>query len=326
MTDLPVIDLAPYFAGGTADKRSVARAVGLACEEIGFLVIAGHGVADEAIRDGFAVGCEFFDRPLEEKRRYAPADPSVPRGYTGFASKSLARTLGHDAPPDLREQFFIGPLAGEPERFAHIEGAARFYGANVWPERPADYRAAMSRLYGEMEQLAFALMRIFALALELGENFFDDKIDRHFSTLPSNHYPPPPEDRAPEQIRCGAHTDFGSLTILATDDAPGGLQVDMPGRGWSDVRPAPGTLVVNLGDMMARWTNGRWRSTLHRVVNPPEGLGDGARRQSMGFFLHPNYDTEVACLPGCVAPGAEPKYPPILAGGHMREKLERRVV
>ncbi len=326
MGDIPVIDLAPYFTGGAADRQRVAATVGRACEEIGFLVIANHGVSEQTIRDGFQVSREFFARPVAEKRRYAPADPSVPRGYTGFASKSLARTLGLDAPPDLREQFFIGPLAGEAERFAHIEGAARFYGENVWPETPADYRPAMSRLYREMEDLAFSLMRIFALALNLDEHYFDDKIDHHFSTLPSNHYPPPPEDREPEQIRTGPHTDFGSLTILAIDDAPGGLQVEMPGQGWRDVRPAPETLVVNLGDMMARWTNDRWRSTLHRVANPPEALADATRRQSMGFFLHPNYDAEIACLPGCVAPGATPEYPPILAGGHMREKLERRVV
>ncbi len=326
MDEIPVIDLAPYFTGGDVGKAAVADQVGRACTEIGFLVIANHGVAAEAVRNGFAASRAFFDLPLAEKRRHAPDDPSVPRGYTGLASKSLARTLGQDAPPDLREQFFIGPLVDERAYFAGIEGAAKFYGPNLWPDAPADYEPAMRRLYGEMAGLAGALMRIFALALGLGERFFDDKIDHHFSTLPSNHYPPPPSDRAPEQVRCGAHTDFGSLTILAIDDAPGCLQVEMPGHGWRDVRPAPGTLVVNLGDMMARWTNERWRSTLHRVVNPPEALADGARRQSIGFFLHPNFDTIVAALPGCVAPGEAPKYPPILAGGHMAEKLERRVV
>ncbi len=326
MTDVPVIDLAPYFAATEAGKREVARAVGEACEHIGFLVIANHGVSEAAIQDAFAVSRAFFDRPVEEKRRYAPADPSVPRGYTGFATKSLARTLGLDAAADLREQFFIGPLDGEPERFAHIEGAARFYGANVWPATPAEYRPVFSRLYREWEGLAFALMRIFALALDLDESYFDDKIDRHFSTLPSNHYPPPPANREAEQIRAGTHTDFGSLTILAIDGAASGLQIDMPGLGWRDVRPTPGALVVNLGDMMARWTNERWRSTMHRVVNPPEAVEASARRQSMGFFLHPNYDAVIACLPSCLAPGAAPKYPPILAGAHMAEKLERRVV
>ena len=322
---IPIIDLQPYFVGGEADKAAVARQVGEALAAIGFLVVANHGLPRDLLDRAFAAGRAFFDLPVEEKCRLAPADPATPRGYTAFRSKNLARTLGHVTPPDLREQFYIGPLDPEPARYRAYPGAERFYSANIWPARPTDYRAVYSALYREMEALSVSLMGLFALALDLPETFFNDKIDRHFSTLPCNHYPDPPADVAPQQIRAGAHTDFGSLTILAVDDAPGGLEVDLPGVGWQAVAPPPQCLVVNIGDMMARWTNDRWRSTLHRVVNPPAAARHGSRRQSITYFLHPNYDAEVACLPSCRDAGAAPKYPPIMAGEHMRRKMESRV-
>ncbi len=322
---IPIIDLRPYFVGTEADKAALARQVGRALEEIGFLVVSNHGLSEDLIDRAFAAGREFFDLPVAEKGRLAPTDPATPRGYTAFRSKNLARTLGHVTPPDLREQFYIGPLEPEPERYRAYPGADRFYGANIWPARPTDYRAVFGALYRAMEALAVSLMGLFALALDLPETFFDDQIDHHFSALACNHYPDPPTDVAPEQIRAGGHTDFGSLTILAIDGAPGGREVDMPGAGWRAVAPPPRCLVVNIGDMMARWTNDRWRSTLHRVVNPPAAAWRGSRRQSIAYFLHPNYDAEVACLPGCRDAGAAPKYPPIMAGEHMRRKMERRV-
>ena len=128
----------------------------------------------------------------------------------------------------------------------------------------------------------------------------------------------------PGQLRTGPHTDFGSLTILCVDDAPGGLQVLAPAGEWRDVRPEPGQLVVNLGDMMARWTNDRWRSAVHRVANPPREQAAVSRRQTAGFFLHPNYDVEVAPLPGCCGPDRPPRYAPALVGELIRAKLERR--
>ena len=321
---IPVFDLQPAFAGSPADRAALARRIGDACQGVGFFAIANHRVPWPLVGDAFAVSAEFFALPTAEKLRYAPADATVPRGYNAFKSRNLGRTLGLDTPPDLREQYFIGPLDADPGRFAAYPGADRFYRANIWPDAVPAYRVVFSALYGEMEALAKEMMRLFALALDLDERFFDDKVDRHFSTLPSNNYPDLSEDVAPEQRRAGAHTDFGSLTLLAVDGALGGLQVDVPGAGWTDVRPPPDCLIVNLGDMMARWTGDRWRSTLHRVANPPS-TRQSARRQSLAFFLHPNYDAEVACLPSCISPGREPVYPPILAGEHMRRKLERRV-
>ena len=326
MTDwtIPVIDIGSYDEGDAVAGQRIAAEVDRACRHIGFLTIANHGVRQRVIDDAFAVSMEFFDRPSEEKVRAKPADPAIPRGYQAFASRNLAKTYGLEAPPDLREQFFIGPLAPDSDRFSQLPQARIFYAGNIWPEHPAGFRTAFEAYYRAMEDLAARLMRIFAVALGLPERYFDDKIDHHFNTCPTNHYPVV-GDPQPGQLRAGEHTDFGSLTILAFSDAPGGLQVRMPDDTWLDVTARSGELVVNIGDMMARWTNDRWKSTVHRVVNPPHAGPAVGRRQSIGYFLHPNFDARVECLPTCRSPGNPPRYAPIMAGEHMREKLLCRV-
>ena len=298
--------------------------MGEACERIGFLVITGHGIPDALVHRVFDVSLAFFDLPLVEKLATRSDDPGIPRGYSALASKSLGRTYGLDTPPDLREQFFVGPLEDWAAHFRSFPGAAKVYAPNVWPARPAGFREVFTEYYRAQDRLARELMRIFALALGLPEAWFDDTIDRHFSTCPSNLYPEPAGEPLPGQLRAGPHTDFGSLTILAVNDAPGGLQVKLPDSTWQDVSPAPGQFVVNLGDMMGRWTNDRWKSTVHRVVNPPHERARGSRRQTVGFFLHPNYDARVECLPTCTDADHPPRYAPILAGEHMLAKLERR--
>ena len=169
-------------------------------------------------------------------------------------------------------------------------------------------------------------MGIFAAALALPETFFDDKIDGHFSTCPSNHYPVIEDDPQPGQLRCGAHTDFGSLTILAFNDAPGGLQALMPDGSWLDVRPGPGQLAVNLGDMMQRWTNDRWKSTVHRVVNPPAARRDGKPTPDHRLFPAP----ELRCrdrLPGLLLRCRQPGEIPADHGGrpHAARKWNARI-
>lgn len=325
-TVVPVIDLFPWFEGTAAGRRSVARSVAEVCETIGFLVISGHGVPLDLVDDAFAAATAFYDLPQAEKDRWRPANGASPRGYHAIETKNLAKTLGYDNPPDLREQFYIGPLVDRSGSVAHIPEAGPLYGPNIWPDVPAAYRSAMSRYYQVMEALGRSLMHVFATALDVDETFFDDKIDRHFSTLPANHYPAPIGDPKPGQIRCGEHSDFGSLTILALNDAPGGLQVKTPEGLWIDVTAERGQFIVNIGDMMQRWTNDRWVSTLHRVVNPPADRRTESRRLSIGYFLHPNYDAEITCLPGCVGPDRPARHGPIPAGALMRQKLQARAV
>jgi isopenicillin N synthase-like dioxygenase len=173
-----------------------------------------------------------------------------------------------------------------------------------------------------MEALAQALMRLFALALRLEETWFDDKIHKHMTNLTVSHYPEQREAPPPGQLRAGAHTDYGSLTILCTEDKPGGLEVQTAAREWKKVPIIPGTFIINIGDLMARWTNDHWVSTMHRVVNPPRDQALGSDRVSLTFFHQPNYDAVVECLPGFRDAG-QAKYPPITSGEHLMTKIAK---
>lgn len=172
-----------------------------------------------------------------------------------------------------------------------------------------------------MSDLARSLMRIFALALKLDEHFFDDKIDKEISMLRTLSYPnvSSVEDG---QMRAGAHTDYGSLTIVKPDGALGGLQVRNKLGEWVDVPFVKDGFVVNIGDLMMRWTNDQWISTLHRVVNPPPGIE--ARRQSIVFFHQPNYDALIECLPSCLGTDDAPLYPPVTSGDHLKSKFVKQ--
>jgi isopenicillin N synthase-like dioxygenase len=163
-------------------------------------------------------------------------------------------------------------------------------------------------------------MRIFALSLGLDETFFDRKIDKHVSSLRFINYPDQPIPPAQGQKRAGEHTDYGALTILKVEDAPGGLQVRDRSGNWIDVGYVPGTFVVNIGDLMMQWTNDRWISTLHRVMNPPTEAARSSRRISMVFFHQPNYDTDVTCLPTCTSVANPPRYASTTSGAHWRAK------
>src|SRR6516165_12009009 len=178
MAQVPSIDISPFLSGDGSARASVARLVAKACEEIGFFKISRHGVALDLVAKAFATASDFFDLPQEIKDRSRPLKSSSARGYHALRTKNLAKTLGYDNPPDLREQFYIGPLASRAGQFAHIPGASELYADNIWPQAPAAYRPVFSSYYTALERLGGTLMRIFALALGVNERFFEDKIDR----------------------------------------------------------------------------------------------------------------------------------------------------
>jgi isopenicillin N synthase-like dioxygenase len=316
LLDVPVIDIAPFLRGVSADKARVAEQVGRACRDIGFLVIQGHGVDPVLSERMRAVSRTFFDLPLVEKARVARPAKDVARGYIALDEESLARSRDPGAyGSDLNESLMIGPVDPPPAADAETLAAGRHFAPNLWPERPAELRETWTAYYRTMGSLAANLMRIFALALGLPEGFFDTKIDKHISRLRVRDYPAQRTAPAPGQIRAGAHSDYGSLTILATEDKPGGLQVCNAAGEWVDVPIVDDCLIVNIGDLLARWTNDTWVSTLHRVVNPPAGAGAESRRQSLVFFHNPNYDAVIESL----VPGAPAKYPRTTSGEHLRQ-------
>ena len=317
--EIPAIDIAPFLGGDAEGKARVAAEVASAAQSIGFVVLSGHGVPQSLIEKAFKRGIEFFDLPDDEKAEWHPTGPAKQRGYHGMATRGLSATLGKDAPKDLRESLFLGPIDDHAADFAHVPEATTAYAPNIIPDSPAGLDRALLDLYRAFETLSANLLRIFAVAASMPEEHFTPLIQKHFSIMSAHHYPALKEPPLPGQLRTGAHTDYGALTILAMTTANGGLEVEREGE-WTSVSPPDGALVVNLGDMMQRWTNGKWVSTMHRVVTP-ENLHDAmSRRISIGYFMHPDYDAKIECLPSCEGDGA--KYAPITAGDHIRLKIE----
>lgn len=310
---LPVIDISAIRSDDADAKRLLGERLRAACLHTGFFYLAGHGIPKELIDQVFAESKAFFDQPLHTKMAVDKVFSPANRGYEPLRGQTLE--LG--APPDLKEGFYIGE-----ELDAHhprvLRGGGFNLGPNQWPEGMPEFREVMMRYYAAMLKLGEEVMRCLALSLELPETWFDDFCKDPLATLRLLHYPPQPAQALPGEKGCGAHTDFGGITILLLDGTPG-LQVwDINNHRWLEAPPIPGTFVVNLGDMIARWTNDLYRSTLHRVVNT-----SGKERYSVPFFFSGDPNYEVRCLPNCCAEGEEPKYPPTTVGAHLQEMYRR---
>jgi isopenicillin N synthase-like dioxygenase len=326
LLQVPVIDVAPFRSGDAAAKQALADAVGRAVNDIGFLVITGHGVDPGLIAAVQRLSNAFFDLPLAAKQAVLRPAPDVTRGYIPLEAESVGRSQGLDLPGDLNESLMVGPVDATADPYFTGPAAGKHFHPNLWPDEPAALRAAYEAYFRTMGRLAEELMAMFALALGLEEGFFADKIDRHISRLRVRNYPAPLTPPLPGQLRAGAHADYGSLTILRTEDKPGGLQVLNRAGDWVDVPIVPDCFIINIGELMARWTNEQWKATLHRVVNPPAEAAAASRRLSLVFFHNPNYDAPVAALPGTVPAGEAPKYPPTTSGDHLRAQFMRTQV
>jgi isopenicillin N synthase-like dioxygenase len=290
---VPVIDLAAPGA-----VREVRRA----CEEIGFLTVVNHGVPEELVARMEHVSRAFFDLPAAEKTALAGGGtPGLP-AYRPPRSETLAASSGLRTPPDLKESLDWGPA---------VPGSG-------WPDRPPELHATFLEYFDALGELGGRLRRLFALALGLHEDWFEPAFDSHASSIRAINYPELAAEAEPGQLRAGEHTDYGCMTILRTEDAPGRLQVRTRVGEWVDVEAVPGSFVVNLGDMMARGANDRWVATLHRVSNPPPG--PGSRRQTIVFFHDPRAD---AVIEPIVRDGEAPRYGPITALEHVRAKAAR---
>jgi isopenicillin N synthase-like dioxygenase len=289
----------------SAGRGRIADEIGRACAEIGFLTVVGHGVPEQLVERTAAAARAFFDRPAEEKLRLAGGEsrPGLP-AYRPLRSESLAASLGQATPGDLKESLDWGPA---------VPGVG-------WPERPPGLRALFEEYFAELGRLGGRLRRLFALALGLPEDWFEEAFRDHSSSMRVINYPDPEAEAEPGQLRAGAHTDYGCMTILRTEAAAGGLQVLTRDEEWVDVEAVPGSFVVNLGDMMARWTNDRWPATLHRVAVPSSDRRLGSRRQTIVFFHDPRADAVIGCIPGCADEDHPLRYEPVTALEHVRAK------
>jgi isopenicillin N synthase-like dioxygenase len=308
MIELPVVALDGLRAGSSAEKREAAATLGEACRRTGFFCVSGHGVSPAQRRGLFEAARQFFDLPLEWKQALSIALSPHNRGYVGIATERLNATQA-----DRKEAFNIGleMASDHPE----IREGRPLRGVNVWPSIPG-WRATMLDYYERCLEIGRILHRGISIDLGIDENFFDSRIAAPAAVLRLLHYParahgagtaPCPAD----QPGAGEHTDYGNITLLATDGVAG-LEVRQLDGRWVEVADTRDLLLCNIGDCLMRWTNDAYRSTPHRVRVPE------VERYSIAYFLDPNPDAIVAPI---VSSGGVPRYPPISAGDYLMSRL-----
>lgn len=319
---VPVIDISSARSGSSADREAVGAAIDEACRTSGFFVIVGHGVAPDLVQSMYDVTLDFFHQPEEWKKQWdcEPGDPTI-RGLFRRESSVSAGENVHTA-PDLCELFTVNQLGESTvaERAELGDASPVWSRPNVWPDRPAEFRSTWTTYYGAMSGLALQLMQLCAMGLRLPEDFFTPLIDVHISNLTANWYPPVITDPALEQYRKGPHSDWGTLTLLYQDGV-GGLEVLGKSGEWLEVPVIPDSFVVNIGDLMAVWTNDQWVSTKHRVLVPPTG-GRTKERVSIPFFHQPNWSTSIECLPPCTSEDNPPKHQAVTSGNYLLGKIQ----
>ncbi|MGA9279120.1 isopenicillin N synthase family dioxygenase [Ilumatobacter sp.] len=313
---VPVIDMS--FDATEAGRTRLAHEIDEALHTVGFMAVTGHGVDADLTARMFSTMEEFFALPLEEKRRVAPTDPTSPRGFSQVGDTAQANAHDVTTAPDLVETFNAGlhPIPDTP----YHRSAAEFFTPSLWPVAPAGLPELWSAYMTTMQSLAERILASMSEALGLDRAYFAPMIDRPMSSVTVNRYPALDREPSPDQFRGGAHTDYGTITLLATDGVPG-LQLHDDAGEWVHVDPVPGAFHVNTGDMLAHWSGGHWRSTWHRVV-PPPGQPPYPARTSIAYFHSPNADALISPLPGLDSAAAQ-DFEPVSAGTYLRGKLDR---
>ncbi|MGW5572223.1 isopenicillin N synthase family dioxygenase [Nocardia thailandica] len=320
MFSVPVIDLSGYLDphAPAAERRRIARELDAACSGVGFVQVRGHGI-DPSVVTGLIDAIDaFFALPLAVKKGYSR--PGENRGYSPPKSESLSMSLGVPAANRMNDFYEAFTVGSERSWFPGHELPEASYPTNTWPDAVPGFRPAVEAWFAAARTVSRALLTACCDALGLPPGHFDALTDHSIDALKMNNYALPESEiaLAGELTGMGAHTDFGILTVLWADQVPGLQVLDQDG-GWHDVEPADGALLVNLGDAMARWTNDRWRSTVHRVA-PPVIDGRILRRRSAAFFFDGNHDAVIETLPGC-ARAEHPGYPPITIADNINAKL-----
>lgn len=310
LRNIPVIDISG-LRQGAAERRAVARELRKACTETGFFYIVGHGTPAALIEQLLRQSRLFFALPAEQKLALVTDMSPCRRGYEPLR----AQTLEPNMPPDLKEGFQIG--LDLPLDHRAVRKDPQNYGPNQWPVGLPQFREITMGYVEDMLALSKRLMAGLALSLDLTEDYFDDFCEVPITTLRLLHYPPQPPNSAPGEKGCGAHTDWGGITVLLQDSA-GGLEVLAGDGTWIAAPPVPGSFVVNIGDLFARWTNNLYRSTVHRVINK-----SGRDRYSVPFFFDGRSDHLVSCIPTCQQVGEPRQFADVTVRGHLEEMVRR---
>lgn len=314
LVQIPVIDFQSFVQGeDLAAQQAVSNQIYQACHNVGFLYLKNHGISQTLLDRMFAQSQWFFNLPIEAKRQLAWSNEFSNRGYIGIERERL----DPDKPGDLKEAFNVG-REGNPASLTAGDQAALV--ANQFPPHHPAFRQTVLEFYDACCAAVDRILYAFAMSLQLPQDFFVLNHNQRCNTLRLLHYPPVTHPPQPDQIRAGEHSDYGSITLLFQDDV-GGLEVKTADGNWMKAPCIPGTVIINTGDLMQRWTNHVFCSTKHRVGVPTdERLGRS--RYSIAFFCHPNDETEIACLPSCQGANQPPRYAPISAGDYLLSKLQ----
>jgi isopenicillin N synthase-like dioxygenase len=301
---IPVLDIGPFLAGEFGAMAPLAREVARTCADTGFLVVANHGIDPALIRDTFAEAARFF--ALREARKLELRIGQYNIGYLPFGGQTVRHSpVNNNTRPNFSESFYI--TRDRAPDHPDIVNNKPLIALNRWPEEMPAFRAVMVAYYAAMEAMTRRLVPVFAAALDLPDDYFADAFAEPHCTLRLIHYPPHP---APDDNEFGfaPHTDNNFITFLAQSALPG-LEVRTAEGEWLRPPAVPGTFVVNTGAMLARFSNDRFKPTPHRVINRND-----ASRYAIPFFLGPNHDAEIVCVPTCVGPDNPPRYEPTTYG------------
>jgi isopenicillin N synthase-like dioxygenase len=298
---IPVIDYGPYFAGEMGALEHVAGHVAHACENVGFFYALNHGVPDALIERAFGASRRFFALPLEERLALKLNANNI--GYLPINASVQAASVVHKATrPNQNESFFISHDRGPDHRDVVAEKPLR--GRNQWPADMPGLRADMMAYFCALGAMCDRMLPPFAVALGMPADFFAPYFsDEAHANLRFLHYPPQ-DSNADNTFGQGPHTDNSFMTALARTEVPG-LAVRLPSGEWFAPPVIAGTFLINLGNIMRRWSNDRFLSTPHGVLN-----ASGTDRYSIAYFHSPNPDRVIECLPSCTGPDNPPRYPP----------------
>lgn len=305
---IPLVDLSKFVHGNEEDRKAFVEELGKAFHEIGFVGVIKHGIPKSLIDDFFNYSKDFFGLSVDIKRKYEVPGLAGQRGYTSFGKEHAKQSQV----ADLKEFYQIGQ---EVEDGDTIKSE---YPDNVYVEEISAFTQKGRELYMAFEKAGAELLKAISIYLDLGENYFDDKIHNGNSILRAIHYPPITQE-PDSAIRAEQHEDINLITLLVGASA-GGLQLLNMDNEWMPIMPEEDEIVINVGDMLQRLTNNYLKSTTHRVVNPPREMWH-LPRLSIPFFLHPRSTMDLTCLENCITDERPLAYDPITAGGYLDERL-----
>ncbi len=306
---IPVVDLEDFLSGDGYRISSFVQALGKAYEEVGFVAVKNHGIADILIADLYRYVQQFFSLPLTEKKKYEKPELAGQRGYTSFGKE---HAKGSDA-PDLKEFFQFGQTVEDADP-VKVE-----YPNNIFVDEVPQFTPTFFKAYRAFEKSGSAMLEAIALYLGLKKTYFNEFIHNGNSILRAIHYPPIIQEPK-SALRAEQHEDINLITLLVGASA-GGLQILTKQNQWVDTLSSPDQIVVNVGDMLQRLTNNKLKSTTHRVVNPPRQLWHTSRF-SIPFFLHPKSLMNLACLESCIDADHPKAFADATAGQYLDERLK----